>query len=114
MNFLVSLFDDVNDIFLYRYEQWMLDKSLSITSVGIYCRSLRALFNEAIYRKIKEITILPVSKNVKNVKKAFSLADIGKIYYYQPKLDNGIEAKGKAFGCLATCKWYIMASKVLV
>ncbi len=45
-------FEDVNDDFLYRYEQWMLDKNRSITTVGIYGRCLRAIFNEAIHRKI--------------------------------------------------------------
>lgn len=96
-------FEDVNDTFLYRYEQWMLDKKLSLTTVGIYCRCLRAIFNEAIYRKIisrdyypfgRRNYQLPVSKNVK---KALGLQDISKIYYYEPKQDKGMEAKGKAF-----------------
>ena len=45
-------YEDINDVFLYQYEQCMLNRKLSITTVGIYCRSLRAIFNEAIYRKI--------------------------------------------------------------
>ncbi len=96
-------FEDVNDTFLYRYEQWMLDKNRSITTVGIYCRCLRAIFNEAIYRKIISRDYYPFGKRnyqmpvSKNIKKALSLSDISKIYYYQPKLDKGIVEKGKAF-----------------
>jgi len=96
-------YEDINDVFLYQYEQWMLNRKLSITTVGIYCRCLRAIFNEAIFRKIisrdyypfgKRNYQLPVSKNVK---KALSLEDISKIYYYQPATDKGMIAKGKAF-----------------
>jgi len=96
-------FEEINDTFLYRYEQWMLDKNRSITTVGIYCRCLRAIFNEAIYRKLISRDYYPFSKRNyqmpvgKNVKKAIGLGDISKIYYYQPKQDKGIEAKGKAF-----------------
>ena len=45
-------YEDINDVFLYQYEEWMLNRRLSITTVGIYCRCLRAILNEAIYRKI--------------------------------------------------------------
>lgn len=96
-------YEDINDAFLYQFEQWMLDKKRSITTVGIYCRCLRAIFNEAVYRKIisrdyypfgKRNYQLPVSKNVK---KALSLEDISKIYYYEPAPDSGMISKGKAF-----------------
>lgn len=96
-------FEDVNDTFLDCYEQWMLDKKRSITTVGIYCRCLRAIFNEAIYRKLISRDYYPFGKRNyrlpvgKNVKKALSLTDISKIYFYQPKQEKGIEAKGKAF-----------------
>lgn len=96
-------FEDVNDDFLYRYEQWMLAKGRSITTVGIYGRCLRAIFNEAIHRKLISRDYYPFGRRNyqlpvgKNVKKALSLPDIGKIYFYQPKQDKGIDAKGKAF-----------------
>ena len=96
-------YEDINDVFLYQYEQWMLNKKLSITTVGIYCRCLRAIFNEAIYRKIISRDYYPFGKRnyqipvSKNVKKTVSLEDISKIYYYQPEADKGMIAKGKAF-----------------
>lgn len=94
-------FEDVNDVFLYSFEKWMLDKGRSITTVGIYLRVLRAIFNEAICRKLISAEYYPFSKRRylmptgKNVKKALPLAEIGKIFHYEPKTDQ--EAKAKAF-----------------
>jgi site-specific recombinase XerD len=96
-------FEDVSDTFLFRYETWMLERGRSITTVGIYCRCLRAIFNEAIYRKIISLDYYPFGKRKyqmpvsKNIKKALKLQDIGKIYFYQPKQDKGLEAKARAF-----------------
>ncbi|MGN6339352.1 MAG: phage integrase SAM-like domain-containing protein [Ginsengibacter sp.] len=96
-------FEDISDTFLFRYETWMLERGRSITTVGIYCRCLRAIFNEAIYRKIISLDYYPFGKRKyqmpvsKNIKKALRLQDIGKIYFYQPKQDKGLEAKAKAF-----------------
>ena len=79
----------------------MLEKGRSITTVGIYLRTLRAVFNEAIYRKLISAEYYPFSKRRylmptgKNVKKALPLAEIGKIFHYEPKTDQ--EAKAKAF-----------------
>ena len=96
-------FEDVSDTFLFRYETWMLERGRSITTVGIYCRCLRAIFNEAIYRKIISLDYYPFGKRKyqmpvsKNIKKALKLQNIGKIYFYQPKQDKGLEAKARAF-----------------
>ena len=96
-------FEDVSDTFLFRYETWMVERGRSITTVGIYCRCLRAIFNEAIYRRIISQDYYPFGKRKyqmpvsKNIKKALSLLDIGKIYFYQPKQDKGLEAKARAF-----------------
>jgi integrase len=96
-------FEDVSDTFLFRYETWMLERGRSITTVGIYCRCLRAIFNEAIYRKIISLDYYPFGKRKyqmpvsKNIKKALKLQDIGKIYFYQPKQEKGLEAKARAF-----------------
>ena len=66
------------------YEEWMLKEGNSVTTVGMYLRSLRAIFNQA--RKESIITNeqypfgvgkykIPVSKNIK---KALTLDQIGK------------------------------------
>lgn len=94
-------FEDINDVFLYKFENWMLEKKRSITTVGIYLRTLRAVFNEAIYRKLISQEYYPFSKRRyqmptgKNIKKALPLTEIGKIFHYEPKTN--AEAKAKAF-----------------
>jgi integrase/recombinase XerD len=63
---------------------------LSRTTIGIYLRPLRAIFNEAIEEGIiKREKYYPFGKRryriptSKNTKKALDLTDIQKIYYYQ-------------------------------
>lgn len=96
-------FEDINDTFLYQYEAWMLERGRSITTVGIYCRCLRAIFNEAIYRKVISNDYYPFGKRKyqmpvsKNIKKALKLEDISKIYYYHSEKDKALDAKAKAF-----------------
>ncbi len=70
-------FEQVTAEFLEKYERWMVDKNLSRTSVGIYLRPLRKLFNDAIangdinpdlypFKKYK----IPTGKNIKkNIEK---------------------------------------------
>ena len=88
-------FEKITSDLLYEYENWMLGKGKSITTVGIYLRSLRAIFNEAIYEGYiprefyhfgKRRYQIPTGKNIK---KALSLADIGKINNYQVNETDG-------------------------
>lgn len=92
-------FEDVDTTFLYKFEEWMLEQGNSITTVGIYTRSLRAIFNEAIERNLISKEYYPFSKRRyqvptgRNIKKALTLADIGKIFYYEPKSPQEEKAK---------------------
>lgn len=94
-------FEDVDAAFLYKFEEWMLDQGNSITTVGIYTRTLRAIFNEAIEKNLISKEYYPFTKRRyqvptgKNIKKALALADIGKIYYYEAKTPQ--EEKAKAY-----------------
>lgn len=84
-------FQQVTVKYLRSYEHWMLSKGRSNATIGIYIRTLRALFNiadeEGIISKQK---CYPFGKrryvipSPRNIKKALSLADIEKIYYYMP------------------------------
>jgi len=83
-------FSDVSVKWLNKYEKFMLDQGRSTTTVGIYCRSLRTLFNSAIedgkakkekYPFGKRKYEMPASRNVK---KALPRADLKLIYEYQP------------------------------
>lgn len=83
-------FSYINPSFLKRYEKWMLDSKNSTTTIGIYLRSLRTLFNIAIDDGLITQDFYPFGKRKyqipasKNTKKALSLADIAAIYNYQP------------------------------
>ena len=46
-NFKKNLkFTDITPSFLKKYERWMLDNGKSITTVGMYLRALRAIYNK--------------------------------------------------------------------
>lgn len=86
-------FSDVTPELLRKYEKWMLAKGNSVTTVGIYLRPLRALFNNAIAEGLLTKEYYPFGKRKyeiptgNNIKKALTLKDIGAIYKY--KLEPG-------------------------
>jgi len=83
-------FADITPEFLRKYEKWMLDNDNSITTVGIYSRSLRTIFNNAITDGLITKDLYPFGKKkyeiptANNIKKALTLKDIAAIYYYKP------------------------------
>lgn len=96
-------FHDITSEFLLEYENWMISKGRSKTSVGIYLRALRSIYNEAIseghilrdsYPFGRKKYQIPAGRNIK---KALSLSEIGKIYYYEPEALHESEAKAKDF-----------------
>jgi site-specific recombinase XerD len=76
--------------FLMRYEKWMLQNGNSITTIGIYLRAVRVIYNSAIAAGEVNADLYPFGKRKyqipagRNVKKALALADIEKIFSYQP------------------------------
>ncbi|OQY92513.1 MAG: hypothetical protein B6D37_14570 [Sphingobacteriales bacterium UTBCD1] len=91
---------DINNDFLQKYEKWMLGNGNSVTTVGIYLRSLRTLFNNAIAEGQLTKEYYPFGKRkyeiptANNIKKALSLKDITSIYYFKPA-DGSTEAMAK-------------------
>ncbi|MFI5156995.1 MAG: phage integrase SAM-like domain-containing protein [Chitinophagales bacterium] len=85
-------FKDVDIHFLREYEEYMVRSGNCLTTVGIYLRSLRSIFNDAIDQEIisreyyypfgKRRYVIPASRNVK---KALSLREIKKIFEYAPE-----------------------------
>jgi integrase/recombinase XerD len=80
-------FADVTPVFLKKYENWMVTNGKSKTTVGIYLRSLRAIFNMANIDKslypfgeAKQKYSIPTGRNIK---KALTLEEIGKIFHYE-------------------------------
>lgn len=79
-------FKEVDPKFLRDYEKNMISNGNSITTVGIYLRCLRTMFNRAInegllgkehYPFLKQKYIIP---SARNVKKALSLEEVKKIF----------------------------------
>lgn len=94
-------FSIVTPDFLDRYEKWMVTNGKSITTVGIYLRALRALFNDAIATGDIPSEVYPFGKRKfqipagRNVKKALGIKDIEKLYNYVP--ENMSERKARDF-----------------
>lgn len=84
-------FADVTTDFLRKYEKWMLNAGSSVTTVGIYLRSLRTLFNNAIGEGMLSKEYYPFGKKKyeiptgNNTKKALTLKDIAAIYFFKPE-----------------------------
>ncbi|MEM0476766.1 MAG: site-specific integrase [Candidatus Aenigmatarchaeota archaeon] len=79
-------FAEVTPVFLKKYENWMLSNGNSLTTVGIYLRCLRAIFNlqnidKSVYPfgKGKNKYLIPTGKNIK---KALSTHELAQIYNY--------------------------------
>jgi len=82
---------DISPDWLKRYERWMMDEGKSVTTLSIYLRCLRAIYNQAMQRGDIATGLYPFGKqkyqipNGRNVKKALTLADVKKIVNYQPE-----------------------------
>ena len=92
-------FSEITPKFLKQYEKWMVEtESNGITTVGIYLRCVRRLFNRAIRNGFAKREEYPFGRELdqyqipepRNVKKALPLADIQKIFNYNS--DNSIPA----------------------
>lgn len=80
-------FADITPALLKKYENWMMTNNKSRTTVGIYLRSLRTIFNRANIDKSlypfgegKNKYSIPTGKNIK---KALTLEEISKIFHYE-------------------------------
>lgn len=82
-------FGEVTPSFLKKYEKWMLEQKRSKTTIGMYLRALRVIYNTAVENDLIDKESYPFGKRKysipkgKNVKKALGLEDIGRIWNYQ-------------------------------
>jgi integrase len=84
-------FNQIDVAFLKQFEAWMLQQEYSKTTVGIYTRCLRCIFNEADFQGVinkskcypfgRRKYQCPVSRSVK---KAITIEEVSKLYYYEP------------------------------
>lgn len=81
-------FADIDKSFLMKYENWMRERGRSQTTTGIYTRSLRTIFNEAIHNGQIDRTLYPFGRREyepptsRNIKKALTTEEIASIYNY--------------------------------
>ncbi|MDA3954374.1 MAG: site-specific integrase [Bacteroidales bacterium] len=82
-------FKEITPKKLEQYEEWMVYKDNSVTTVGMYLRALRAIINEAIREGIIAQEYYPFGKGKyqipisKNIKKALTIDKIAKLYNYE-------------------------------
>lgn len=85
-------FREISPAFLHKYQKWMTDADKSLTTVGIYLRCVRCLFNMAVKNGTIEKNHYPFGLEKdhlytipapQNIKKALKLADIKKISDYK-------------------------------
>ncbi|MDD3772159.1 MAG: site-specific integrase [Weeksellaceae bacterium] len=85
--------------FLHKYEKYMTDQGKSLTTVGIYLRCLRAVYNKAIDKKIVDVTHYPFGKKKyqipapRKTKKALSKEQLSLLFHAKP--GNKEQAKAK-------------------
>lgn len=94
------LLSNITVSYLKEYESWMKAQDRSRTTIGIYVRTLRTIFNEADAAGIiKKEKCYPFGRRkylipkTKNTKKSLLIDDISRIYYCQPTCDSEWRAR---------------------
>jgi integrase/recombinase XerD len=87
-------FSEISVSWLNQFEHYCYSRELSKTTVGIHTRALRTIFNEADAEGIiQKSKLYPFGRRKyvipkgRNIKKAYSLEQIEKIFTYQPAND---------------------------
>ncbi|WP_421811489.1 tyrosine-type recombinase/integrase [Flagellimonas sp.] len=94
----LSLFE-VNTNWLNRYEHYMVEQGKSLTTVSIYIRTLKTIFNKAIEEKEIESGYFPFGKGkyivpkVSNKKKALTKEQLKQLFEARPKSPQEEKAK---------------------
>ncbi|MGM0622367.1 MAG: phage integrase SAM-like domain-containing protein [Bacteroidota bacterium] len=92
-------FNSINELFLKKYETYMISKGKSKTTVGIYLRNLRAIFNLAINEGEISEDIYPFGKGKykipkgRAVKKALTKQQILALIKTEPEIPEQKKAK---------------------
>lgn len=98
-------FTAITPEFLREYDKWMVANDKTTTTISMYLRTLRTLFNEVIATGDVHADLYPFGKRKyqipagKNIKKALTKQEIAKIFSYQPKQES--EAKARDYWCFS-------------
>lgn len=97
-------FADITTAYLIAYEHQLKARNLSKSTIGIYLRPLRAIYNEAAEAGYaKKDKCYPFGRRkyqipaARRVKKALELSDIEKIYYYDETKLSETERRSRAY-----------------
>ncbi len=96
------LFEDIDKEFLQDFENWMISKGKSITTVGVYLRPLRVIINVAKDNGLVKPESYPFGKRKyiiptgNNIKKALCMEEIKQVFNYVTVPGTGID-KAKDF-----------------
>ena len=88
------VFADVTPEFLQKYEDWMREQNNTYSTIGIYTRNLRTIFNLAMEDGHISRDLYPFGRRRyqtptgTNIKKALIMQDLKKIFDYQPETDS--------------------------
>lgn len=83
-------FEDITKDWLTKFEKWLIGKGRSISTVGIYTRTIRSAFNNAIHKGWIDKSFYPFGRRdykipaTRNVKKALNINQIRLIMNYNP------------------------------
>jgi site-specific recombinase XerD len=97
------LFREITPVWLQQYENYMIEKGKSPTTIGIYLRPLRALFNEAIANNIVSHDIYPFGRrkyeipHSNNTKRALNREQLKKLFEAEPATPEQKKAKDYFF-----------------
>jgi integrase len=95
------LLEQVTVSYLMQFENYQNIRGISRTTIGIYTRSMRAVFNEAIFQDIATLRQYPFGRRKyrvptgKGIKKALTHEELLKIYNYQCDPNNPTEQRAK-------------------
>ncbi|WP_346237381.1 tyrosine-type recombinase/integrase [Niabella insulamsoli] len=98
-----ALLSSVNVSFLRSFENWMLTKGNSLTTVGIYARVLRIIINKAIAHKYFNVSDYPFGRNKylipagRKAKRSLNIQELKKIFEYKPSENNYYERRSIDF-----------------
>lgn len=97
-------FTEITPTYLMAFEQKLRAEGLSKTTIGFYLRPLRAIYNNAIEEGLvqkdrsypfgKRRYQIPTSRNIK---KALSLDDVKRIYYYNDEQFTETDQRSRAY-----------------
>jgi integrase/recombinase XerD len=90
-------FEDITKEFLNDFERWMVEKGRSLSTVGIYLRPLRTIFNIAIEQGVVRPELYPFGRRKyviptgRNIKRALNIDQIRQIAQYNTEPGSSLD-----------------------